>query len=101
MEISCADIVQSAAGHDKGTWYLVVGVHENAFLLADGKNRPLERPKRKNKKHVRYRGRSSAPAIARFLADGWMENKEIRKVLAISRGENQENQREANTLGQR
>lgn len=99
MEISCADIVQSAAGHDKGTWYLVVGVYETAVLLADGKNRPLERPKRKNKKHVRRRGHSTA--IARRLADGRMENKEIRKVLAISRGENQENQREANTLGQR
>lgn len=101
MEISYADIVQSAAGHDKGTWYLVVGVEENAFLLADGKNKPLERPKRKNKKHVRYRGRSGEAAIIRFLAEGRMENKEIRKVLAIFRGESQENLREANPLGQR
>lgn len=100
MEINCADIVRSAAGHDKGTWYLVVGVEQDAFLLADGKNKPLMRPKRKNKKHVRYQGRGGS-ALLRRLAEGRLENKEIRKVLAISRGESQENQREANPLGQR
>jgi ribosomal protein L14E/L6E/L27E len=101
MEIGYADIVSSAAGHDKGAWFLVVGVEEKHFLLADGKNRPLERPKRKNKKHVRYMGKREHPALSRFREGGRIENKEIRKLLAIHRGKSQDDLREANTLGQR
>lgn len=101
MEIGYADIVSSAAGHDKGALFLVVGVEGRYFLLADGKNRPLERPKRKSKKHVRYMGKSENPVLSRFREEERIENKEIRKVLAIHRGESQDDLREANTLGQR
>ncbi len=101
MEIGYADIVSSAAGHDKGALFLVVGVEGRCFLLADGKNRPLERPKRKSKKHVRYMGKSEHPVLSRFREGERIENKEIRKVLAIHRGESQDDLREANTLGQR
>ncbi len=101
MEIGYADIVSSTAGHDKGSLFLVIGVEENFVFLVDGKNRTLEHPKRKNKKHVRYMGKKEHPLLTRFRERQWMENKEIRKVLAIHRGESQDNLREANTLGQR
>lgn len=45
-------VVRSAAGRDKDKFLAVVGWEEEAVLLADGKERPLERPKRKNVKHL-------------------------------------------------
>ncbi len=42
-------VVYSAAGHDQGSFYVVVAVEEGGFCrIADGR-----RPKRKNQKHLR------------------------------------------------
>ena len=37
---------RSLAGHDKGKLYVIVRVEEPYVYLADGKIRPLERPKK-------------------------------------------------------
>lgn len=42
----------SVAGRDKGSFLIVVEEREDTLLLCDGKHRPLNRPKLKNKKHV-------------------------------------------------
>ncbi len=42
----------SRAGHDKGHVFAVVGEDGEYLFLADGVLKPLERPKRKNRKHV-------------------------------------------------
>ena len=42
----------SKAGHDKGRMYLVVGQEKDLVLLADGKTRTMENPKRKKTKHI-------------------------------------------------
>lgn len=54
MEIG--QIVVSGAGRDKDCLLVVVELDEATALVADGKQRPLERPKRKNKKHLIYTG---------------------------------------------
>ena len=47
-------IVLSAAGHDRGKYFFVVEtVGEDYLLLADGKFRTLEKPKKKKRKHCR------------------------------------------------
>ncbi len=45
-------VLRSTAGRDKDTFLAVVGMEGEAVLLADGKERPIERPKRKNPKHL-------------------------------------------------
>ena len=45
-------IVCSTAGRDKGSFLIVVEEREDSLLVCDGKARPLERPKLKNKKHL-------------------------------------------------
>ena len=47
-----ADIVISLAGHDRGEAFVVLEANEQSVLVADGKNRKLSRPKRKNTKHI-------------------------------------------------
>lgn len=52
MKVVKGSVVRSLAGRDKGNLLCVVGESDEFFILADGKERPLQKPKRKNKKHV-------------------------------------------------
>ena len=45
-------MAKSLAGHDKDHVYAVVNEDERDVYLADGKSRTLDRPKRKNRRHV-------------------------------------------------
>ena len=46
------NLAKSIAGHDKDQFYVIVREESEYVYLADGKERTLERPKRKNKKHI-------------------------------------------------
>ncbi len=46
-------IVISNAGRDKTKLMVIVEETENYLLVCDGKERPVERPKRKNPKHLK------------------------------------------------
>ena len=45
-------IVCSKAGRDEGKFMVVIGQKNGMPLVADGKERPIERPKTKNMKHL-------------------------------------------------
>ena len=45
-------VVVSAAGHDKGDLMVVIKADGKFALVVDGKRRLLEKPKRKNMKHL-------------------------------------------------
>lgn len=46
------NLAKSLAGHDKGKIYVIIRETEEMVYLADGKNRFIERPKCKRKKHI-------------------------------------------------
>lgn len=53
MDIVKGSVVIAKAGRDKGRAFAVTDViSEREVLIADGKSRPLERPKRKNVIHL-------------------------------------------------
>ena len=66
-------VVQCISGHDKG-YFLVLRVEGNVLLLANGRQRLLETPKRKNRRHVR-------PTGTVFELDGIKTNKKLRQLL--------------------
>ena len=45
-------VVCSQAGRDSGKLLVVTGCEENFVCVCDGKERPLDNPKRKNPKHI-------------------------------------------------
>ena len=51
-DINISDVVVSKAGHDQDEWFYVIGEDQDFLLLANGKDRPLDKPKRKKCKHV-------------------------------------------------
>ena len=52
MELTCRQIVRSNSGRDKNTFLVIVKTDKEYVFICDGKERPLERPKRKNIKHI-------------------------------------------------
>ncbi len=74
-------VVYSAAGHDKDSFYVVVQVEGDGFLrIADGRRRSLANPKRKNPKHLRPT--RSVLELAQIGSD-----KALRRALAALRQE--------------
>ncbi len=55
-------VVKSLAGRDKDKLLSVVGESGNHILVCDGKERPLERPKQKNTRHLKPTGAVLEPA---------------------------------------
>lgn len=69
-------VVCSKAGRDKGHFMVVVGCTENAVFVCDGKERPLDRPKRKNTKHLAFT--KSCLTKEQFSTD-----RSLRRALAV------------------
>lgn len=71
-------IVCSKAGRDKEYFMVVVACDENFVYVCDGKERPLERPKRKNKKHLQFTNTVLSET-------DYKTNKSLKKALAVYR----------------
>ena len=88
MEPDCiriSDVVVSTAGRDRGQMFYVIGTEGVYALLANGKDRPLEKPKRKKVKHVSKVLRAETRVAAKILAGDKVLNSELRKDLAYIR----------------
>lgn len=46
------EFAKSLSGHDKNQFYLVLNEEDDFYMLVNGTTRPLNKSKRKNKKHV-------------------------------------------------
>ena len=82
MDISKSDIVISLAGRDEGKFFYVVDTEENYVLIADGKGRNLENPKRKKLKHVRRVSRTETRVAVKIQNGDKVLNSELRRDLA-------------------
>lgn len=82
MEIGKSDIVRSHAGRDQGKLFYVIETDGAYVLVANGKERRLERPKRKKLKHVRKVPRAESRVAAKILSGEKVLNSELRRDLA-------------------
>ena len=83
MEISKSDIVISLAGHDKGKLFFVIDTDGVYVTLVDGKQRRVEKPKRKKLIHVRKVLRSDSKLAEKIRSCEHILNTELRRELAI------------------
>ena len=82
MDIARSDIVKASAGRDKGKLFFVMDVEGDFLLLADGRTRRLERPKRKKRKHVVFQARFDCRTAEKIRDGEKLSNSELRKTLA-------------------
>ena len=81
-DLTIADVVISTAGRDKGKLFYVLEADETWLSLANGKDRTIEKPKRKKRKHTRKVLRSETRVAAKLLAGDKVLNSELRRDLA-------------------
>ncbi len=80
--MNLADVVRAIRGREAGMVFFVVGQSDDCLLLADGRHRRQEKPKRKKPKHVELLAQSDS-AAAQKLADGEkVTNNELWVALA-------------------
>lgn len=82
MEIAKSDIVRSDAGRDKGKLFAVLAVEGEYLLLADGKSRKVEAPKRKKRRHVLFVAADATRLSEKIKSNEKITNSELRRTLA-------------------
>ena len=92
MEIAQSNIIRSDAGRDKGKLFVVLAVEGEYLLLADGKSRRVEAPKRKKRRHVLFVAAEETRVSEKIKNNEKITNSEIRRTLAAYREEVQPSQ---------
>ena len=92
MEIAKSNIVRSDAGRDKGKLFVVLAADGEYLLLADGKSRKVENPKRKKRRHVLYVASEDNRLSEKIKSEEKITNSELRRTLAAYREEVQPDQ---------
>lgn len=52
MNLEIGTVVKSLKGRDKNKYFCVVGIDDGYVFICDGKERKLQKPKRKKIKHI-------------------------------------------------
>ena len=81
--IHISDVVVSTAGRDQGEVFYVIDEDPVYLMLANGKDRPLDRPKRKKRKHVQKGLRSETRVADKLRRGDKVLNGELRRDLAF------------------
>ena len=82
-DINISDVVVSTAGRDQGVWFYVISEDPIYLFLANGKDRTLDKPKRKKRKHVQKVLRSETRVAEKLRLGDKVLNGELRRDLAF------------------
>lgn len=75
IEIQAGMIVKSKMGRDKGQYYLILSLDSECVYLTDGKYRPIEKLKKKKRKHIQTtRTKVEFPIHSKDLNNEWIKN---------------------------
>ena len=80
--IATADVVSSTAGRDQGELFYVLETDDQFVTLVNERNRPVEKPKRKKRKHVEKVLRSETRVAEKLRSGDKVLNGELRRDLA-------------------
>lgn len=85
VEFKEAGLAKSLSGHDKDELYIIISLQGEYVTLSDGGKHPLERPKRKNKKHLQLIKRYDE-SIRRKLTEGEpVTDEEIERFIRMQK----------------
>ncbi len=74
MDIVKGSVVRAKAGRDKDSYFIVTDISGKFALIADGKSRKLEKPKKKNLIHLQ--------ATTTVITQNLETNRKIKKALS-------------------
>ena len=79
-------LATAKAGHDKDALYIIIEETDTSVWLADGKCKTIERPKRKNKKHIQIWKKQTPELTAlkeKLLAGEPVRDEEIKRAMKL------------------
>lgn len=82
MELSIGQVVFSKRGRDKKHPFIVFEVEGDFLFLADGKTRPVEKPKKKKIKHVQPVNYIDEQLKEKIVNKQYINNSDVKKALA-------------------
>lgn len=82
-DLSVADVVISLAGRDVGSLFYVIQTDGKYLMLANGKDRTIDKPKRKNRLHTKKVLRSETRVAESIRLGDKVRNSELRRDLAF------------------
>ena len=80
-DLTIADVVVSTAGRDAGKLFYVLETDDAWLTLVNGKDRTIEKPKRKKRKHTNKVLRSETRVAAKIRNGDKVLNSELRRDL--------------------
>ena len=90
-DLSIADVVISTAGRDAGKLFYVIEADDLFLMLVNGKDRTMDKPKRKKRKHVKKVLCSETRVAEKLRAGDKVLSSELRRDLAYISRELQSN----------
>lgn len=72
----------SKAGHDKRHTYIIVGTDASYVYLADGINKLVEKPKKKNKKHIQITHIMDNQIETKFSQNQILTDEDVKEAIA-------------------
>lgn len=73
----------SKSGHDKDSIYVIIKEDADKVLLADGRLKPVEKPKRKNKKHIQIIKKLPEEVTEMLPQDREFRNEEVKRAIKL------------------
>ena len=71
----------SKAGHDKDTLYVIIAEEGDFVELSDGRLKPVDRPKKKRRKHIQIINKTVDEALLSALQQQRASNEQIKRAL--------------------
>ena len=81
MEYSVGQVVFAKSGHDSGMAFIITDMDEDFLYLTDGRNRTVDKPKKKKRKHVQVTNYSDAEIKKKILNGESLLDADFRKAL--------------------
>ena len=76
----------SCAGHDKGQMYVIIKEDADFVYLADGKNKRLDNPKKKKRKHIQLVKAGADEALAeKLMQHVTVYDEEIKRAIKLKK----------------
>lgn len=79
--IEAGMLAVSRAGHDKDTLYVVWDVQDEYVWLVDGRLKPLDKPKKKKKKHIQIIYTIPENLQEKLLQKETIQNEDIKRAI--------------------
>ena len=73
----------SLAGHDKGKVYVIIQENEKYVWLSDGATKPMDKLKKKSKKHIQVIKNCEYNSLKDCISQGLVTNEMIKRTIKL------------------